>query len=455
MTNLNEFLEQVIFSLWEHDFIVKDLLKSIVALALTFFIHRLTLNIILPFYFKREKIKTENPKKIKRIIRVLFYIIALALVVWSLDLNFTIYEMNQFSIRITTVLEALIILQISRLLDWLISKFLLLNYYRTREQDQKTLNPDSARKEPEGFRSRVIQYSMYLLALILIIQNLDIDYTIFSGNRYQIRFSNILGTVLVFLIAQLVYWILTQIVLYNYYKKNEVNVGSSYAINQLLMYVIYVVAIFIALENLGIQMTVIWGGAAALLVGLGLGLQQTFNDLFSGIILLFERSVEVGDMIELTTDDVGTVKKIGIRTSVVETRYNVSVIVPNSKLITEKVINWSHNDDRVRFMLSVGVAYGSDTALVKKLLLEAARNNVYVLEHPSPFIRFTNFGNSSLDFELHFYSRNFIVIEDIKSDLRFTIDQAFRENGVTIPFPQQDIWFKNGIPPADQQSKED
>ena len=450
MTNLNEFLDQVVFTLWEHDFIVRDLFKSLISLIIPFFVYRLTLNIILPLYFKREKIKTENPKRIKRIIRVLFYIIALVLVIWSLDLDFTIYEINRFSIRITTILEALIILQISRLLDWLISKFLLLNYYRTREQGQKGLEADVSRKEPEGFRSRVIQYSVYLLAIILIIQNLDIDYVVLSGSRYQIRLSNIIGVVLIFLIAQLIYWILTQIVLYSYYKKNEVNVGSSYAINQLLMYVIYVIAIFVALENLGIQMTVIWGGAAALLVGLGLGLQQTFNDLFSGIILLFERSVEVGDMIEVTTGDVGTVKKIGIRTSVVETRDNVIVIVPNSKLITEKVINWSHNDDKVRFMLSVGVAYGSDTALVKKLLLEAARNNVYVLEHPSPFIRFTNFGNSSLDFELHFYSRNFIVIEDIKSDLRFTIDQAFRENGVTIPFPQQDVWFKNGIPPTNE-----
>ena len=455
MTNLNEFLEQVIFSLWEHDFLVGDLLKSIISLGLTFFVYRLTLNTILPLYFRREKIKTENPKRIKRIIRVLFYIIALALLIWSLGLDFTIYEINNFSIRITTVLEALIILQVSRLLDWLISKFLLLNYYRTREQNEKDSDGEFTRQEPEGFRSRVIQYSVYLLAVILIIQSLDIDYIILSGSRYQIRLSNIIGVALIFLIAQLVYWILTQLVLYNYYKKNEVNVGSSYAINQLLMYVIYVVAIFIALENLGIQMTVIWGGAAALLVGVGLGLQQTFNDLFSGIILLFERTVEVGDMIEVTTGDVGTVKKIGIRTSLVETRFNVSVIVPNSKLITEKVINWSHNDDKIRFMLNVGVAYGSDTALVKKLLIEIARNNVYVLEHPSPFIRFTNFGNSSLDFELHFYSRNFIVIEDIKSDLRFAIDQAFRESGISIPFPQQDIWFRNGVPPATKKSKDD
>jgi len=187
-------------------------------------------------------------------------------------------------------------------------------------------------------------------------------------------------------------------------------------------------------------MTVLWGGAAALLVGLGLGLQQTFNDFFSGIILLFERTVELGDVLEVD-GTVGTVKLIGLRTSILETRDNITVVVPNSKLVTNNVTNWSHFDKKVRFQVNVGVAYGSDTKLVKELLLKVAMENTAVLEQPSPFVRFTNFGDSSLDFELHFYSREFIDIEDVKSDLRFEIDTFFRENNVDIPFPQRTIWM--------------
>ncbi|NRA51650.1 MAG: mechanosensitive ion channel, partial [Phaeodactylibacter sp.] len=104
--------------------------------------------------------------------------------------------------------------------------------------------------------------------------------------------------------------------------------------------------------------------------------------------------------------------------------------------------NWSHNDNKARFHISVGVAYGSDTELVKQLLLNVARSNAEVIRHPSPLVRFVNFGDSSLDFELHFWSSEFIRIEDVKSEMRFKIDQAFRENNITIPFPQRDIWLK-------------
>jgi small-conductance mechanosensitive channel len=143
----------------------------------------------------------------------------------------------------------------------------------------------------------------------------------------------------------------------------------------------------------------------------------------------------VGDMI-------GRVKRIGLRTSIIETTENITVIVPNSKLVTDSVINWSHQDDRARFTLSIGVAYGSDTALVKKILLQVATDNIYVLGKPLPIVRFVGFGDSSLDFQLLVWSRNFIVIEDIKSDLRFEIDRLFRENDVVIPFPQRDVWMK-------------
>ncbi|MEM9992113.1 MAG: mechanosensitive ion channel domain-containing protein, partial [Bacteroidota bacterium] len=204
------------------------------------------------------------------------------------------------------------------------------------------------------------------------------------------------------------------------------------------------IAILVAIQNLSIDLTVIWASITALLVGLGLGLQTTFNDWVSGIILLFEGSVEVGDIIQMDDKTIGTVRKIGVRTSRVETLENVTIIVPNSQLTNDKVINWSHYDNKIRFVVKVGVAYGSDTKLVKGLLLEAARENEFVMTYPSPFVRFVNFGDSSLDFELHIWSQDFLHIEDVKSDLRFSIDQRFRANDVAIPFPQMDIWVKNG-----------
>ena len=227
-------------------------------------------------------------------------------------------------------------------------------------------------------------------------------------------------------------------VLYSFYRNQNVDQGAQFAINQLLKYVIYTFAIVMALEHLGINMTLLLGGAAALLVGIGLGLQQTFNDFISGVVLLFEQSVAVGDVLEVD-NTIGVVKRIGMRSSILETRGNISFILPNSKLVNEKVINWTHLSSKVRFDLPLSVAYGSDTKLVKKILMDVAKENPYIIQYPAPFVRFNAFAESSLDFSLYFFSRNYMIIEDIKSDLRFSIDQAFRENNISIPFPQRDI----------------
>lgn len=288
---------------------------------------------------------------------------------------------------------------------------------------------------------KTLKWIFCLIVLIGILESLDLNFSIGSYNETAFKINNIFAAILILFMANLLTWVLLEIVLSTYYKKNHVNLGSQYAINQLLKYVIYVMAAIIALDNVGIQTTVVWGGAAALLVGLGLGLQQTFNDLISGLILLFERTVEVGDVVEIE-NLVGTVKKIGLRTSLVETRDNITVIVPNSKLVIDNVINWSHYDNKARFKVMIGVAYGSDTDVVKQILLQVARKNIYVLKHPAPRIRFVNFGESSLDFELLFWASNFVVIEDIKSDLRFSINKAFRNHSIEIPFPQRDLWVR-------------
>mgnify|MGYP000060584550 FL=1 len=185
-------------------------------------------------------------------------------------------------------------------------------------------------------------------------------------------------------------------------------------------------------------MSIIYGGAAALLVGVGLGLQQTFNDFFSGLVLLFERSVMVGDILEIE-GQVGRVLKIGLRASRIETRDSVSMLVPNSKLVNQAVVNWTHYDDIVRFSVNVGVAYGTPSDVVKKLLLEAASTVPEVLEKPEAFVRLNEFGESSLNFTLYFFTKQVMMAENVKSDVRCAIDRLFIENQIVIPFPQREV----------------
>jgi small-conductance mechanosensitive channel len=182
-------------------------------------------------------------------------------------------------------------------------------------------------------------------------------------------------------------------------------------------------------------------GSAALLVGLGLGLQQTFNDIVSGIIILIEGTIRVGDVLELE-GLVGRVTEIKLRTSTVYTRDGMNVIVPNHRFINENVVNWTHNHLANRFRITVGVAYGSDEQLVHKLLKECAEAHDDVITKEtdrSVLVRLIGFGDSSLDFEILFWSRNAFRIEQTKSDIRFAILKAFREAGITIPFPQHDV----------------
>jgi small-conductance mechanosensitive channel len=259
----------------------------------------------------------------------------------------------------------------------------------------------------------------------------------------NVRVYHIFGLLIILLSTRLVIKFAGKIIKLQIEQKN-LDEGRTLAIYQILRYVIIVSAILIGLEMIGIKLTLLLGGAAALLVGVGLGLQSTFNDIFSGIILLFERSISVGDILEVD-GTVGRVSEINIRTSEVTTYDNISILMPNSKLVNGSIINWSHNRQLTRFTVAVGVSYGSDVQLVKRLLHEVA------VEHPDvdntrlPDIFFEDFGDSALQFNLKFWCTNLLQIGRIKSDLRFAIDAKFRENHVTIPFPQRDLHIKSMV----------
>ncbi len=213
---------------------------------------------------------------------------------------------------------------------------------------------------------------------------------------------------------------------------------------QIIKYVAWVAYFLACIRIVGLDVTWLIASSAALMVGIGLGLQSVFNNFISGVILLFEGTVDPGDIITVG-DMIGVVKKVGLRTSQIKTRNNITILVPNSKLTDDNVTNWSHMKDPPRFHVSVGVAYGSDTKLVKEILLEVVNSHPKVSRKYKPFVRFTKFGDSSLDFEVYFWSDEVFLIEDVLSDIRFEIDEAFRSNEVTIPFPQRDLHIKTAL----------
>ena len=223
------------------------------------------------------------------------------------------------------------------------------------------------------------------------------------------------------------------------YKMRNVSRSAQFSINQIIRYFIFTIGFLMAIQALGINLGIILGASAALLVGVGLGLQQTFNDLISGIILLFDGSVDVDDIIKVE-GMVGRVEAIGIRTTRVLTRENSTVMVPNSKLMNNNLVNWTHFDNKMRFDIKVGVAYGSDVDQVTKLLIKAATDNKHVLLHPAPFVRFQAFGESSLNFELYYWTTKLFEELDVKSDLHYSINHLFTENKISIPFPQRVVW---------------
>lgn len=203
---------------------------------------------------------------------------------------------------------------------------------------------------------------------------------------------------------------------------------------------IYVVIILTTFHNIGVNVTAIFAASVALLVGVGLALQTLFQDIISGVFILVDQSVHVGDIIEID-GKVGRVEEIKLRTTRAVTIDNKVLVIPNHLYLTNSLYNWTENGTETRESVLVGVAYGSDVQLVKKLLLQAATSHPSVLKVPGPTVLFINFGESSLDFKLVFTLNNSFEAGLPKSDIRFEIDKLFREHNISIPFPQRDIHF--------------
>ena len=210
-------------------------------------------------------------------------------------------------------------------------------------------------------------------------------------------------------------------------------------------YFIYVVVILITFDNIGIDVTAIFAASAALLVGVGLALQTFIQDIISGIFIIADQAVHVGDIIEVE-GQVGKVENITLRTTRAVTIDNKVLIIPNHKFLTSILYNWTENGVLTREYITVGVSYASDVKEVERLLVEVALAQKEVLRHPAPTVLFEDFGENALQFQLYFSINNSFKAGKVKSDIRYAVHACFRENNIEIPFPQRTLWLNQVTP---------
>lgn len=210
------------------------------------------------------------------------------------------------------------------------------------------------------------------------------------------------------------------------------------SIFQFVQYLVYLFVIMFTLNASGVNISVLLTASAAIFLGLGFALQQLFQDLISGILIILDQSLRVGDIIEID-GKVCRVEKISLRSTKAVTRNLRVMVIPNHKFLTDILFNWTQNSEIIRENIEVGVAYGSDTELVKRILIDCVSRHESVLKNPEPVVMFENFGDSSLDFAVYFFVNDAFTVPRVKSELRFEIDRQFRLNKITIPFPQRDV----------------
>src|SRR6266403_239969 len=258
------------------------------------------------------------------------------------------------------------------------------------------------------------------------------------------KITAIVEGALIFAVALLVSRTLSTLLQRRIAKRAYLDPGLRYTMGRLTQYIIIAIGLLLSFKvAFSLDLTSIAVLFTALSVGIGFGLQYIAADIASGFILLFERPVRVGDRITIGEDE-GDVQSINLRTTVVATHDRISIIVPNSKLVSQRLINWSYGDPRARISIPVSVAYASDIDLVTRTLLEAAEEVDNVLRDPSPKVQFLKFGDWSLDFRLLVWTNRPRLHTQIRSDINYRIERLFRQEGIEIPFPQTELRLRGG-----------
>lgn len=278
-----------------------------------------------------------------------------------------------------------------------------------------------------------------------------LEYQIFRIGDYTFIVSMLLGAMLIWLTV----WValrLARRIIYRGLKGMVSDRGRRHSLFLIVQYVVWVLAVMGIFRTVGLDISVLLAGSAAFLVGIGLGLQQIFRDIASGVFLLFEGTIEVGDVLQVD-GTVGRVTEINLRTSMLQTRDGLTMIVPNHKFIVERVINWSHLDKQPsRFSVPVTVNFSADEKLVRQLLIACAEEHPDVVtDDPErlPQARLTDLTKSDMVFELNFWTHRKFEVENVRSDLRYALREKFRQHGIQEPHAggESDVKMKDEEPP--------
>ncbi|GAB4404835.1 MAG: hypothetical protein OHK0039_05340 [Bacteroidia bacterium] len=354
-----------------------------------------------------------------------------------------LFSIGTYTFQVANLVGILLVVVGTALARWLIGRFLKRN---------SLINKLPLEQEQRHALRGLLRYLVYFAGVLFLFPALGFDLHDLLGTRIlslpqknEIKVINLVTALLVFAGARLGVWYFHRLfVRLGESKRIPIDQGRRMAFYQIIKYIVYVVAVFLILTSLHINLNWLIASSAALFVGVGLALQHVFDDFMSGLIILFEGTMEVGDMVHLDSIKLeGKVIEIRIRTTVIETLDGVSVIVPNSKITSTNVINWNFNDRETRFHVKVQVAYGSDIARVREALIDVAHMHDLVLSSPEPRVRMTEFGEYALKFELLFWTNHTYAYEDIMSDLRFMIEATFQQRGIRIPFPQRDLHIRS------------
>lgn len=280
--------------------------------------------------------------------------------------------------------------------------------------------------------------------------NSILDYTFKFSNEISITVKGLIFIAFALIVTAFVLKLVRRFVTRKMPENDKVKFVSVFSY---LKWFVYLIIFLIAMHTSGVNVTAVFAASAALLIGVGLALQTLFQDIISGIFILVDQSVHVGDIIELE-GKVGRVLDIRLRTTRAVTIDNKVLVIPNHLYLTNILYNWTENGIETRESVNVGVAYGSDIDLVKSILIEVAKKQPSVLEYPEPNVLFTDFADSSLNFKVAFSLNNSFDARFTQSNIRFAIDKAFRENNVTIPFPQRDVHvFQNQLVKHNQEEE--
>ncbi len=297
------------------------------------------------------------------------------------------------------------------------------------------------------------KYTVLIIGLTIVFSVIglgsdsSLNIALFGKEDNEVRLFNLLRFGFLFFLLIFFTRKLKSVFVHQILTKYTTDIGVSQSIGTIVQYMVVVAGAFIIIQNVGINLGSLNVLAGALGVGIGFGLQNIANNFISGLIILFERPIKVGDRIDVGGDVAGDVVKISARATMINTNDNISVIVPNSEFINQRVINWSHNDRNIRFHVPVGVSYNEDPAKIKAILLDVAEKNPDVLKTPAPEVLFKEYGDSSLNFDLMIWTSTYISKPKmLTSQLYFSIFEKFKEHNVEIPFPQRDLHIRSGLP---------